>query len=191
MCGLICVPTSSPYPSSTIMSRSSTGVAKHGTSLQTTKPQSRQSLPDNGPKRSTTRAVGITATESAPDASGGIFMGDGLPPTPSVTEGGSALIAIGGSLSRWERGWGERFYSCSSFAMIRFWILSPQTNLGSADRIIRPVYQGDANERKIFKQCQGLFAEWSELTTADFDMDDPKGFRRSPWASGQNRPSSR
>ena len=28
-------PTSSPYPSSTIMSRSSTGVAKHGTSLQT------------------------------------------------------------------------------------------------------------------------------------------------------------
>ena len=53
---------SSPYPSSTIMSRSSTGVAKHGTSLQTTKPQSRQSLPDNGPKRSTTRAVGITAT---------------------------------------------------------------------------------------------------------------------------------
>ena len=43
MCGLICVPTSSPYPSSTIMSRSSTGVAKHGTSLQTTKPQSRQS----------------------------------------------------------------------------------------------------------------------------------------------------
>ena len=33
MCGLICVPTSSPYPSSTIMSRSSTGVAKHGTSL--------------------------------------------------------------------------------------------------------------------------------------------------------------
>ncbi len=56
---LICVPTSSPYPSSTIMSRSSTGVAKHGTSLQTTKPQSRQSLPDNGPKRSTTRAVGI------------------------------------------------------------------------------------------------------------------------------------
>ena len=49
------------YPSSTIMSRSSTGVAKHGTSLQTTKPQSRQSLPDNGPKRSTTRAVGITA----------------------------------------------------------------------------------------------------------------------------------
>ena len=42
-----------------IMSRSSTGVAKHGTSLQTTKPQSRQSLPDNGPKRSTTRAVGI------------------------------------------------------------------------------------------------------------------------------------
>ena len=59
MCGLICVPTSSPYPSSTIMSRSSTGVAKHGTSLQTTKPQSRQSLPDNGPKRSTTRAVGI------------------------------------------------------------------------------------------------------------------------------------
>ncbi len=31
MCGLICVPTSSPYPSSTIMSRSSTGVAKHGT----------------------------------------------------------------------------------------------------------------------------------------------------------------
>ena len=61
MCGLICVPTSSPYPSSTIMSRSSTGVAKHGTSLQTTKPQSRQSLPDNGPKRSTTRAVGIRA----------------------------------------------------------------------------------------------------------------------------------
>ena len=61
MCGLICVPTSSPYPSSTIMSRSSTGVAKHGTSLQTTKPQSRQSLPDNGPKRSTTRAVGISA----------------------------------------------------------------------------------------------------------------------------------
>ena len=60
-CGLICVPTSSPYPSSTIMSRSSTGVAKHGTSLQTTKPQSRQSLPDNGPKRSTTRAVGITS----------------------------------------------------------------------------------------------------------------------------------
>ena len=60
MCGLICVPTSSPYPSSTIMSRSSTGVAKHGTSLQTTKPQSRQSLPDNGPKRSTTRAVGIS-----------------------------------------------------------------------------------------------------------------------------------
>ncbi len=59
MCGLICVPTSSPYPSSTIMSRSPTGVAKHGTSLQTTKPQSRQSLPDNGPKRSTTRAVGI------------------------------------------------------------------------------------------------------------------------------------
>ncbi len=59
MCGLICVPTSSPYPTSTIMSRSSTGVAKHGTSLQTTKPQSRQSLPDNGPKRSTTRAVGI------------------------------------------------------------------------------------------------------------------------------------
>ena len=48
-----------PYPSSTIMSRSLTGVAKHGTSLQTTKPQSRQSLPDNGPKRSTTRAVGI------------------------------------------------------------------------------------------------------------------------------------
>ncbi len=59
MCGLICVPTSSPYPSSTIMSRSSTGVAKHGTSLQTTKQQSRQSLPDNGPKRSTARAVGI------------------------------------------------------------------------------------------------------------------------------------
>ena len=43
-----------------LMSRSSTGVAKHGTSLQTTKPQSRQSLPDNGPKRSTTRAVGIS-----------------------------------------------------------------------------------------------------------------------------------
>ena len=48
--------------SSTIMSRSSTGVAKHGTSLQTTKPQSRQSLPDNGPKQSTTRAVGIIPT---------------------------------------------------------------------------------------------------------------------------------
>ncbi len=31
-------------------------------------------------------------------------------------------------------------------------------------------------KEKIFKQCQGLFAEWSELTTADFDMDDPKGF---------------
>ena len=61
MCGLICVPTSSPYPSSTIMSRSSTGVAKHGTSLQTTKPQSRQSLPDNGPKRSTTRALVLNA----------------------------------------------------------------------------------------------------------------------------------
>ena len=66
MCGLICVPTSSPYPSSTIMSRSSTGVAKHGTSLQTTKPQSRQSLPDNGPKRSTTRAVGITPSRRTP-----------------------------------------------------------------------------------------------------------------------------
>ena len=58
-------PTSSPYPSSTIMSRSSTGVAKHGTSLQTTKPQSRQSLPDNGPKRSTTRAVGIRTVRCA------------------------------------------------------------------------------------------------------------------------------
>ena len=53
MCGLICVPTSSPYPSSTIMSEVDR-CCEAGTSLQTTKPQSRQSLPDN---RSTTPLV--------------------------------------------------------------------------------------------------------------------------------------
>jgi ethanolamine kinase len=29
---------------------------------------------------------------------------------------------------------------------------------------------------EIFKQCQGLFPEWDELTIGDFEFDDPKGF---------------
>ncbi|MAG98509.1 MAG: hypothetical protein CMM08_17700 [Rhodospirillaceae bacterium] len=29
---------------------------------------------------------------------------------------------------------------------------------------------------KIFQQCQKLFPEWADLSMADFDLDDPKGF---------------
>ncbi|MDP6623643.1 MAG: phosphotransferase [Alphaproteobacteria bacterium] len=29
---------------------------------------------------------------------------------------------------------------------------------------------------KIFQQCQKLFSEWADLSMADFDLDDPKGF---------------
>ena len=29
---------------------------------------------------------------------------------------------------------------------------------------------------EIFKQCQGLFAEWAGLSATDFEFDDPKGF---------------
>ena len=31
-------------------------------------------------------------------------------------------------------------------------------------------------KRRIFKQCQSLFPEWSRRPISDFEFDDPKGF---------------
>ncbi|MDH3634262.1 MAG: phosphotransferase [Gammaproteobacteria bacterium] len=41
---------------------------------------------------------------------------------------------------------------------------------------------------RIFRQCQELFPEWSTLSIADFEFDDPKGFSSFTMGIRSNRP---
>jgi hypothetical protein len=42
---------------------------------------------------------------------------------------------------------------------------------------------------QIFRQCQKLFPEWTELSVADFDFDDPKGFSSFTMGIRSRRPA--